>query len=223
LFQEEEVLRAIQEWVVRFGLPPTLEELRDRMGVGSTRTVMRYLQGLEKKGAIERWRGSRGIRLRRAPTGGYQTVAIPIVGRVTAGPPLEAVEDVEGWIRIPMSSVRGRSDEHFLLRIVGDSMDKAEVGGVYIRDGDLALVRQQPIAAEGDVVVAMIDGECTIKRLKKHSGYYVLQPESSNANHQPIIMDTDFRILGIVRRVFRNGAGICRVNGDEPEEGMEYD
>jgi repressor LexA len=87
-------------------------------------------------------------------------------------------------------------------------MNKARVSGEKIEDGDLVLVRQQATANEGDIVVALIDGEATIKRFAKGSGYYVLKPDSSDTTHRPIVVDHDFHIQGVVRRVLKRGSVI---------------
>jgi repressor LexA len=87
-------------------------------------------------------------------------------------------------------------------------MNKAKVAGEKIEDGDLVLVRQQATATDGDVVVALIDGEATIKRFTQASGYFVLKPDSTSAEHRPIVVDRDFRIQGIVVRVLKQGSAI---------------
>jgi len=223
LVQEEDVLRALRDWMLHHGVPPTVKELQVALGVHSTRTVLRYLQGLEKGGSIERWPGSRGMRLKRIPDGGYDTKAVPVVGLVSAGSPTLAEEAIEGWIRLPSDYLEPRSAKHFLLRVRGDSMDRAAVKGGCIADGDIVLVRQQPAAHDGDIAVALIDGEATIKRLRRGPGYYVLCPESGNHGHRPIVMDSDFRILGIVRRVLKRGAEFCGWLDEEKEGRVDHD
>ncbi len=190
------------------GLPPTVEELRKELNVGSSRTVMRYLEQLEESGDIVRWPGSRGIRLRRTLEGGIQTTSVPLVGDVTAGMLSLAEEYVEGWLRLPIAFTQPQSAMFFLLRVNGDSMNKARVEGGTIEDGDLVLVRQQQIANPDDIVVALVDGEVTIKRLRKAPGYYILQPESTNRKHQPIIVNEEFQVQGVVCRVIKKGLSI---------------
>lgn len=87
-------------------------------------------------------------------------------------------------------------------------MNKAKVAGEKIEDGDLVLVRQQATANDGDIVVALIDGEATIKRFARGSGYYVLKPDSTDTKHRPIVVDRDFHIQGIVVRVLKRGSVI---------------
>jgi repressor LexA len=188
-------------------LPPTIEELRRALGVGSTRTVLRYLRWLEEEGDIERWNGARGLRPLRSDINTVQTRAVPVVGQAQAGPVLLAEQNVGGWVQMPKKIARPGS-EYFLLRVRGNSMNKAKVAGEKIEDGDLVLVRQQATANDGDIVVALIDGEATIKRFARGSGYYVLKPDSTDTKHRPIVVDRDFHIQGIVVRVLKRGSVI---------------
>jgi len=203
----EEVLRAINESFVNHGLPPTIEELRKRLGVGSTRTVLRYLRWLEEEGDIERWSGARGVRALRNDSTSVQTRSVPVVGQAPAGPLMLAEQNIDGWVQMPKTIARAGS-EYFLLRVRGNSMNKAKVAGEKIDDGDLVLVRQQATATDGDIVVALIDGEATIKRFAQASGYYVLKPDSTDTKHRPIVVDHDFHVQGAVVRVLKRGAVI---------------
>lgn len=203
----EQVRSAIARLILDRGTPPTIEELKRALGVGSKRTVLRYLQWLEEEGDIERWPGARGLRLRRAAAGDVETRAIPVVGEAPAGALMAAEQNVEGWVRVFRQSLNPRAT-YFLLRVRGDSMNRAQVDGGCIENGDLVLVRQQATAEPGSIVVALIDGQATIKRLVGGSGYYVLKPESTTSSHQPIIVDQEFRVQGVVCRVIKAGAKI---------------
>jgi len=203
----EEVLRAINESFINHGLPPTIKELRQKLGVGSTRTVLRYLRWLEEEGDIERWSGARGLRPLRSDISTVQTRAVPVLGQAPAGPLLVAEQNIDGWVQMPKKVARPGS-EYFLLRVRGNSMNKAKVNGQKIEDGDLVLVRQQTTANDGHIVIALIDGEATIKRFARGSGYYVLKPESTGTDHRPIIVERDFRVQGIVVRVLKRGSAI---------------
>jgi repressor LexA len=203
----EEVLKAINESFINRGLPPTIEELRKKLGVGSTRTVLRYLRWLEDEGDIERWTGARGVRALRSDMSQVQTRAVPIVGTAPAGALMLAEQNIDGWVQMPKTIARPGS-EYFLLRVRGASMNKAKVGDEKIEDGDLVLVRQQATGNDGDIVVALIDGEATIKRFTKASGYYVLKPDSNDNKHRPIIVDRDFHVQGTVVRVLKRGSFI---------------
>lgn len=203
----EEVLSAINEALIKRGLPPTIEELRRALGVGSTRTVLRYLRWLEEEGDIERWSGARGLRPLRSDIGTVQTRAVPMVGQAPAGPLVLAEQNVDGWVQMPKKIARPGS-EYFLLRVRGNSMNKAKVAGEKIEDGDLVLVQQQATADDGDIVVALIDGEATIKRFARGSDYYVLKPDSTDIKHHPIVVERDFHIQGIVIWVLKRGSVI---------------
>lgn len=203
---KEQVIQAINRWFIQHGQPPTVEELKNVLGVGSKRTVTRYLQWLKEEGDIERWEGARGLRLLKQPGAGSQTKPIPLVGQVPAGPLMVAEENLEGYVRLPIDLLKPESGKFFLLHVRGDSMNQARVKGEKIENGDIVLVRQQPSAETGDIVVALIDGEATIKRFTQGQGYYVLKPESSNPKHQPIVLTDDFSIQGIVVGLIKKGS-----------------
>lgn len=201
----DQVLKAINESFINRGMAPTIEELRRKLGVGSKRTVLRYLKWLEDEGDIERWNGARGLRALRSESSNVQTRSVPVVGQVPAGPLILAEQNIDGWVRMPKKTVRAGS-EYFLLRVRGNSMNRAKVARENIEDGDLVLVRKQATANNGDIIVALIDGEVTIKRFVRGSGYYVLKPHSSYSSHRPIVVDHDFHIQGIVARVLKQGS-----------------
>jgi repressor LexA len=206
LLTKEFVLDAINRWMIDHGLPPTIEELRRILKVGSTRTVLRYLTWLEDEGDIERWPGARGLRLKKATTRGLETRSVPLVGEAPAGPLMIAEENREGFVQLPKQMLSPPSAEFFLLRVRGDSMNQAIVNGDYIENGDLVVVRRQATATSDQIVVALVDGEATIKKLVAGSGYYMLKPESKNKKHTPIVLTEDFRVQGVVVRVLKNGA-----------------
>lgn len=213
---DTDVLSAIERWIVAHGLPPTIEELRKVLGVGSTRTVLRYLETLEEAGQIERWPGARGLRLLRAPlSGGVKTTSVPIVGRVPAGALMVAETNIEGFVRLPNELLKPDGAKYFLLRVRGNSMNLADVGGDRIEDGDLVLVRKQPTANNGDVIVALVDGEATIKELSKAPGYIVLKPRSSDPKHQPIVVHKQIASQGVVRHVFKRGSELVSFETEE--------
>jgi repressor LexA len=96
-------------------------------------------------------------------------------------------------------------------------MNRAKVGGNTIEDGDLILVRQQPVARNGDIIVGMVDGEATVKTMVKAPGYVILKPESKDNSHSPIVVDRDFRVAGTVAHVLKKGFGLLQTVFDEPE------
>jgi repressor LexA len=211
LMTKEQVVDALSRWFIRNSVPPTVEELRKLLGVGSTRTVLRYLDSLEEEGHIERWSGARGLRMRRGPTArGLETRLVPIVGEAPAGQLMPAEENMLGQVHVPKEFLKPPGSKFFLLRVRGDSMNRAKVDGQTIEDGDLVLVRQQERVDPGKIVVALVDGEATIKRLVKGSDYYVLKPESSNSKHRPIIVAQEFRVQGVVCRVFKRGGELLQ-------------
>lgn len=192
-------------------MPPTIEELRTFLGVGSTRTILRYLDWLAEEGDIERWSGARGLRPLRVPKKGLETKAVPLIGEVPAGPMMLAEENIETWVRVPKDFLKS-GGRFFFLRVRGSSMNRATIDGVRIEDGDLLLIRQQPVAHPGQIVVALIDGEATVKRLAQGPGYYVLKPESSDRNHKPIIVHDEFSIVGVVCRALKSGSRLLELN-----------
>jgi len=204
LVRREDILAAIRNWLAHHGHPPTVEELRILLRVGSKRTVLRYLQWLEKEGELERWPGARGMRLIRQPGRGLETVGVPLIGEIAAGTPILAQENYEAWLRLPKTAAPA-GGRYFLLRVRGDSMNLAKVGKERIEDGDLLLVRQQAMADENAIIVALIDGEATVKRLSRGRGFYALKPESSNPAHRPILVEDDFQIQGVVTMVIKKG------------------
>jgi repressor LexA len=215
LLTKDQVVDALHNWFIRNSVPPTVEELRKLLGVGSTRTVLRYLDTLEEEGHIERWSGARGLRLRmrKSPIVGLETRLVPIVGEAPAGQLMPAEENMLGQIQMPKQFLKPASGKFFLLRVRGDSMNRAKVEGQSIEDGDLVLVRQQERADPGKIVVALVDGQATIKKLVKGSGYYVLKSESSNPKHRPIVVAQDFRVQGILCRVFKKGGELLHPAG----------
>lgn len=214
-FTKNEVLTAINQWIAEHGTAPTVEELRRVLRLGSTRTAFRYLRWLEDEGDIERWPGARGLRPLRQPKGGVETRSIPLVGEVPAGPLMLAEENMQGYVRVPKDLLKPSTSRFFLLRVRGNSMNQARLGGERIEEGDLAIVRQQGTADSGEIVVALIDGEATIKRFTRAPGYFVLKPESTDPKHKPILMNQDFRVQGVVVRVLKKGAQVFQFSGEE--------
>jgi len=194
---------AIVQYISRYhdehGFPPTVREIGAAVGLKSTSTVAYYLRHLEQEGRIQRVRErSRGLSLPKA-SDPHPEDAVPLIGRVAAGLPLLADEQVEGHIPIPATSSQwfgGQPD--FALRVAGDSMV-----GAGILDGDLAFVHQQDWAEEGDIVVALLDDEATLKRFHRTPAAIHLLAE--NPRYKPIVA-TDVRILGRLVGIVRGYA-----------------
>ena len=172
------------------GLPPTVREICAATGLGSTSTAFSILNVLEEKGLITRASGSsRAISVVSAA----KSVSVPLVGVVTAGLPILAIENIEEYLPLPASVSRGR--EMFALRVKGMSMMNAG-----ILNGDIVYAEKTPSAEQGDIVVALIGDEATVKRLDLSTGRVVLMPE--NEAFEPIVPD-ECEILGRVVASFR--------------------
>jgi len=190
--RQKQVLRGIHEIAQELGYPPTVREIGQRLGLSSSCTVQRHLDALERKGFIRRNRTkARSVEIVRSDDPMLvppRSVRVPLVGTVTAGEPILAVENIEEVFSLPAGLVP--EGENFMLRVQGDSMIRA---GLF--DGDLVVVQRQDTADEGDVVVALIGDEATIKRFYRQNGKIRLQPE--NPTMDPIIVD-DATVIGKV-------------------------
>lgn len=176
------------------GYAPSVRDIVASLGIKSTSSVHLYLHNLEKKGFIEQDAGKkRTIRL-CAPYA--KTIGrVPLLGAITAGMPILAVENFEGYVDLPWNSPRYASEELFALKVRGESMIEA---GIF--DGDIVIVRQTAYADNGQIVVALIEDEATVKTFYKEGGHYRLQPE--NRALEPIIVD-EVSLLGTVIASFR--------------------
>jgi len=192
--RQQQVYDFICDYLDRYEYAPTLQEIAGCLGINGNLGVLRHLDALEKKGYLRRTAGqSRGIVI----SSRLAAKALPIVGSVAAGPLSEALEDVEGYFSVDNSLVKDPGS--FLLRVRGDSMVEAQIS-----DGDLAVIHPQSVAENGDIVVAMLDGEVTLKRFFREEGKIRLQPE--NPRLQPIILSAsagDVAIVGKVTAVIR--------------------
>jgi repressor LexA len=198
--RQQAILDFIKSEVKGKGYPPSVREIGEAVGLASSSTVHGHLARLEKKGLIRRDPTKpRAIEILSEDDSLSQfalsTVRVPVIGKVTAGEPITAVENIDEYFPLPEHLVG--DDEVFMLTISGDSMINA---GIF--DGDLVIVRQQPHAVNGDIVVAMTDeGDATVKRFFKEKNYFRLQPE--NDALEPIILNS-VSILGKVIGVFRS-------------------
>jgi repressor LexA len=188
--RQREVLDFVTRFTNEHGYPPTLREISREIGTSGTVSALKHLEALARKGYIRKSAGSsRGIAL-TAPA--VDAVAVPVVGTVRAGAPNLAVEEIEGYLTIDRAQLPGEGA--FFLRVKGDSMVNAA-----ILEGDLALVRPQATAENRDIVVAMVDGEATLKRFYRERGHIRLQPE--NPNLEPIIVRPGRGEVAIVGKV----------------------
>jgi repressor LexA len=186
--KQDEVLRFIRSRLVCGKPAPTIREIGSRFGFSSTGTVRGHLRALAAKGRVVLAASkARSIELAEA-------AGIPVLGRISAGLPLEAQEDVEGFLR--PEELAPCSDDMFALRVQGDSMS-----GAGILDGDLVVVRRQKQAACGDIVVALVAGEATVKRLCRRQGRLWLAAE--NPRYRPLACTEATSIIGRVLSVVR--------------------
>lgn len=195
--KQREILEYIKNEILNRGFPPAVREICEAVHLKSTSSVHAHLESLEKNGYIRRDPTKpRAIEIvddnfnlvRR------EMVNVPVIGRVAAGEPLLAIENVEGYFPIPAEFMPNA--QTFILNIVGESMVNAG-----ILNGDKVIVEQTSTAQNGDIVVALVDDSATVKRFYKENGYYRLQPE--NDYMDPIIVEDQLQILGKVIGVYR--------------------
>ncbi|MFJ8065207.1 transcriptional repressor LexA [Psychrobacillus sp. NPDC096426] len=195
--RQEDILAFIKEEVRTKGYPPSVREIGEAVGLASSSTVHGHLARLESKGLIRRDPTKpRAIEILDGIAEKQGVVHVPLVGKVTAGLPITAIENIEEFF--PLPETFGTPDDHlFMLEIMGDSMIEAG-----ILNGDYVVVKQQQSANNGDIVVAMTeDDEATVKRFFKEKSYFRLQPENSSMD--PIIVN-QVSILGKVVGVYRH-------------------
>lgn len=194
--KQEEILTYIKNEILERGFPPAVREICQAVGLKSTSSVHSHLESLEKNGYIRRDPTKpRAIEilddsfnlLRR------ELVNVPVVGTVAAGQPILAEQNIDSYFPIPAEYMP--NEQTFILKVKGDSMINAG-----IMNGDQVVVRQQPSAENGDIVVALVDDSATVKTFYKENGHIRLQPE--NDTMDPIIVD-HCQILGKVFGVFR--------------------
>lgn len=193
--KQKQVLEFIRFYVSENEYPPSLRDIAAHIGVTGNVAVLSHLEALERKGYIRRDTGSsRGIVLIREKQ--PEVVQVPIVGTVRAGMPTLAIEDIEGYYPLEKMQLRGGG---FFLRVKGDSMINDA-----IMDGDLALIQPQEYAQNGDIVVAMINGEATLKRFFRERDHIRLQPRNPNMEAIIIPAGEDVSIVGKVVKIVRD-------------------
>ncbi len=184
----------IYDFIVSFtssqGYPPSIREICAAVGLSSPSSVHAHIKTLRELGYITK--SDHKTRALTTATGSGMFEKVPIIGRVTAGQPVLAVEEVEGYV--PFDS-NGLGGEFFALRVEGESMI-----GAGINDGDIVVVRSQPSAMNGEIVVALLDDSATVKRLCLRDGHILLMPE--NPEYSPIDGD-ECMILGVVKALYR--------------------
>jgi len=196
---QEKVFEFLKDFLREKGFPPTLREIASHFGLRGPKAPQKTLNILEKKGYIRKVPGgSRAIEILSYPQFSLtQILPIPVIGKVRAGEPILAIENIEGYINLDRSLAP--SKDVFLLRVEGDSMIDA-----HIQDGDFALVKPQPNAENGEIVVALIEDEATIKRIFKKRDLIRLEP--ANPKMEPLVVrrgEKKVTIVGKVVGIFR--------------------
>jgi repressor LexA len=194
--RQKEILDYVGDYIAREGYAPTIEEIAHNFGLHSLATVHKHLTNLQEKGLVKRaWNRSRALELVPSEVK-VQAIELPLLGRVAAGSPIEAVESTE-TIFVPQDMIgRGRT---YVLQVKGDSMIEEQ-----IRDGDYVIVEDRQVATEGEMVIALLGGEnVTLKKFYREPGGRIrLQP--ANATMKPLVVDAeDVRVQGVVIGVLR--------------------
>jgi repressor LexA len=194
-------VKHIRNFINKNGKMPSVRELMHAMEYKSPRSASVMLEKLIAQGVLNRCPQTRklnfndGVLTQNMST---STVEVPLVGTTSCSGPIFAEESIEAYYRIS-SQLAPSGSQYFFLKIQGDSMDKAGIA-----PGDMVLIRQQTTAKSGDLVLALIDDEATIKKFLPEEGLVILQPCSNNPEHNPIIVTHDFQIQGVVVRSFSN-------------------
>ncbi len=197
--RQKEIYDYIKQYIQKAGTSPTLKQIAEAMGLKSLATVSEHLCALEKKGLIDRMYGeARGIRIMENDSifDPVEAINVPVVGYIAAGQPIEAIEDTTTTINIPADLV-SKTKRTFVLQVVGDSMIDA-----HICDGDQVICEQTNSVENGEIVVAIVDGEfATLKRFYKEKNRIRLQPE--NPNMDPIYatkVEIKGKVVGVIRK-----------------------
>jgi repressor LexA len=197
--RQQRIVEYIRRTVQERGYPPTVREIGEAVGLTSSSSVHAQLANLQRKGLLRKDPARpRAIEVAGARPRGAGAVSVPVLGRIAAGAPVMAEEHVEGYLAVP--DTFAAQDEHFALRVVGDSMV-----GAGILDGDTVVVRRQDVAEDGAIVAAQMPGpaedEATVKRLRRRGRRVTLVPD--NPTMEPFDLPDGGRILGQVVAVLR--------------------
>lgn len=197
--RQKAILDYIKDKIRRDGYPPSVREIGEAVGLKSSSTVHAHLLQLEEKGLLRRDptkpRAIIPLDMVDNQENISETLALPVVGDIAAGTPILAEQNIENYLPIPVDFIG--TGNHFMLKVKGNSMIEAG-----IMDGDFLIVRQQSDAGNGEIVVAIIEDEATVKRFYRRDGYVELKPE--NSAMQPIIIDNvqiAGKVSGLLRRM----------------------
>ncbi len=198
--RQEDVLKYVKEFMVAHGYPPTIREIGSALGISSPATIHSHLKGLEDKGFIKK-DGAKNRAIELLVDNEYanqneDVVEVPLLGKITAGSPIEAIEMPNEFFALPASLIP-KNEEVFTLKVSGTSMINAG-----ILDGDIVIVKRSKVARNGEIIVAMTDeNEVTLKTFYKEADHIRLQPE--NDSMDPIIVN-DCVVLGKIAGLYRN-------------------
>lgn len=196
LTKQEEIYNFLKSYTEAKGYPPSVREICAAVDLKSTSTVHGHLARLEKKGFIKRDPSKpRALEITELATPKKEMINIPIIGKITAGIPILATENIEDNFPLPMDYIK-HDNELFMLRVSGQSMINAG-----INDNDLAIIESCNTARNGEIVVALIEDSATIKTFYKEKNHIRLQPENDNMN--PIIVD-NCKVLGRLVGIYRS-------------------
>lgn len=186
------VLDYITSYTEEYGFPPSVREIGSALSIKSTATTYYYIEKLKDQGHLKKTKAkNRALEVLGKNKISFKSV--PLVGKITAGAPITAIENIEEYVPIPSNMFK--SNDLFMLSVSGESMIEAG-----ILDGDVIIVNRQNYAENGDIVVALMENEATVKRFFKKEGYYILRPE--NKNMQDIVVK-ELVILGVVDGLLR--------------------
>jgi len=198
--KQQKILDFVNEYMHEYGYPPSIREICKGVGLSSTSTVHAHLETLKRNGLLEKADSkSRSLRIKNPVNemvAESDIVNVPLIGRVAAGSPILATENLERTFPIPADFV-GNSSPSFMLKVKGESMIEA---GIF--DGDYIIVRQQAVANNGEIIVALIDDEATVKTFYKEKDHIRLQPE--NSTMEPIIVKEAAilgKVVGVIRKM----------------------
>lgn len=190
----------IRDGIVYRGQAPSLRDIATHLGFKSPRSASLLADSLIELGYLKRSKETGNLQLIKDITGkefSERTIELPLVGSVACGAPLLAEENIEAMIPVSQKIARSGAT-YFILRAEGESMNKV------IKNGDLVIVRQQPVAENGQIVVALLDDKATLKEFYKTKDHIILRPNSTKKEYKDIILDSDFFIQGVVVSVISN-------------------
>jgi repressor LexA len=197
---ELKAIKYIRDFLMHRGHMPAIRKMGRDLGYSSPRSASMIIEKLLSKGVLQRKKDKSLQFIETVSNNDFraQTVNIPLVGTIACGVPTLAEENIEAMIPVSIKLAKPQY-KYFLLKANGNSMDKKG-----INNGDLLLIRQQETANDGDIVVALIDDSATVKEFHRKGDTIVLQPRSTKKSYQPILLDRDFKIQGIVTAVVPN-------------------